>query len=221
MKKQENAVATTHKSYLVESPESETGEIVLKEKYLYFEGRPREYRFNGQNGQFNRYGDHVLTDPSGRLLTEFTFQPIAYRTFEDCLFGRLLREQWAELFFIDSDDCVASIMFNNTSVTEFYRLLEPILYERKSLCDIVLTVKPERITGKADPNKIWYIARFTYKPADPVRTAELTEYAKDHRIYRAETIQPSAVHKLVSENFAIVDVRMETDVYDQPSEYAA
>ncbi len=172
-----------------------------EQKYLYFEGRPREYRFNGQNGQFNLYGDRVLTDKSGRLLSSFSFQPIAYRIFEDCLFGRSLRELWAELFFVDEDDCVASIMFNNTSVNELYRLLEPILYERKSLCDVVLTIKPERVQSKNDPSKSWFISRFTYEPAKPERIAEMREFVRTHRVYRNETLTVSAQHKLVSQGY--------------------
>lgn len=172
-----------------------------EQKYLYFEGRPREYRFNGQNGQFNLYGDRVLTDPSGRLVSTFSFQPIAYRIFEDGLFGRSLRELWAELFFVDEDNCVSSIMFNNTSVNELYRLLEPILYERKSLCDVVLTIKPERVQSKSDPNKSWFIARFSYETAKPERIAEMREFVKTHRVFRNETLTVSAQHKLVSQGY--------------------
>ena len=174
---------------------------VHEQKYLYFEGRPREYRFNGQNGQFNLYGDRVLTDKSGRLPSSFSFQPIAYRIFEDCLFGRSLRELWAELFFVDEDNCVACLMFNNTSVNELYRLLEPILYERKSLCDVVLTMKPERVQSKNDPNKSWFISRFTYEPAKPENIAEMREFIRTHRVYRNETLTVSAQHKLVSQGY--------------------
>ncbi len=171
------------------------------QKYLYFEGRPREYRFNGQNGQFNLYGDRVLTDKSGRLLSSFSFQPIAYRIFEDNLFGRTQQELWAEIFFVDEDNCVASVMFNNTSVNELYRLLEPILYERKSLCDVVLTIKPERVQSKNDPNKSWFIARFSYETADAERIAEMREFVRTHRVFRNETLTASAQHKLVSQGY--------------------
>ncbi len=171
------------------------------QKYLYFEGRPREYRFNGQNGQFNLYGDRVLTDASGRLVSTFSFQPIAYRIFEDGLFGRSLRELWAELFFVDADNCVSCIMFNNTSVNELYRLLEPILYERKSLCDVVLTIKPERVQSKSDPNKSWFIARFSYETAKPEAISEMREFVKTHRVYRNETLTVAAQHKLVSQGY--------------------
>ena len=187
--------------FMVPAVDENTGEETMQAKYLYFEGRPREYRFNGQNGQFNLYGDRVLTDKSGRLLSSFSFQPIAYRIFEDLLFGRSMRELWAEIFFVDEDNCVASIMFNNTSVNELYRLLEPILYERKSLCDVVLTIKPERVQSKSDPSKSWFIARYSYTPAKPESIIEMREYIKLHRVYRAETLTVSAQHKLVSQGY--------------------
>jgi hypothetical protein len=204
MKDNQTEINDNQKEGLVPSPAADVQkkeDLSGEQKYLYFEGRPREYRFNGQNGQFNLYGDRVLTDASGRLLSTFSFQPIAYRIFEDCLFGRSVRELWAELFFVDSDNCVASIMFNNTSVNELYRLLEPILYERKSLCDVILRIKPERVQSKNDPSKSWYIARFAYEPAKPELIAEMREYVKTHRVYRGETLTVSAQHKLVSQGY--------------------
>lgn len=207
MKENQTETKESPKGELVPTPKGElhktedSSALAGEQKYLYFEGRPREYRFNGQNGQFNLYGDRVLTDGSGRLLSTFSFQPIAYRIFEDTLFGRAVRELWAELFFVDNDNCVASIMFNNTSVNELYRLLEPILYERKSLCDVVLNIKPERVQSKSDPSKSWYIARFTYENALPERIAEMKEYVKTHQVYRGETLTVSAQHKLVSQGY--------------------
>ncbi len=207
MKENQAELKESSKAELVHTPKGEvhrTDDLLSQngeQKYLYFEGRPREYRFNGQNGQFNLYGDRILTDASGRLLSTFSFQPIAYRIFEDTLFGRSVRELWAELFFVDNDNCVASIMFNNTSVNELYRLLEPILYERKSLCDVVLTIKPERVQSKNDPSKSWYIGRFTYENAKPERVAEMMEFVRTHHVYRGETLTVSAQHKLVSQGY--------------------
>lgn len=207
MKENQTEVKDSQAAELVPTPKGEinkTDDLAAhagEQKYLYFEGRPREYRFNGQNGQFNLYGDRVLMDASGRMISTFSFQPIAYRIFEDCLFGRAVRELWAELFFVDKDNCVASIMFNNTSVNELYRLLEPILYERKSLCDVVLTIKPERVQSKNDPNKSWFIARFNYENARPELITEMKEYVKVHHVYRGETLTVSAQHKLVSQGY--------------------
>ncbi|HEV7349048.1 hypothetical protein [Telluribacter sp.] len=189
------------RSYQLVRTDEESGETLVMDKYLYFEGRPREYRFNGQSGQFNLYGDRILTDEKGRMLTTFSFQPIAYRIFEDTLFGRTVRELWAEIFFVDDEDCVSSLMFNNTSVNELYRMMEPILYERQTLCDVTVTVRPEKVFSKSDPTKSWFIARFSYETAPASRVRELREYARDHRIYRSETLTSGAQHKLISRSY--------------------
>jgi hypothetical protein len=200
-------ISTAHdalelKSYQEIIIDSETGEEVVADKYLYLPGRPREYRFNGQNGQFNLYGERVLMDERGKTLSSFTFQPIAYRFFEDVLFGRTEKEMWAELFFIDSQQCVSSIMFNNTSVSELFRLMEPLHYEKLSLCDVTLTARPERVTSKGDPTKTWYITRFSYEVSQAEKVKEYREYIRDHAVYRAETLTPVAEHKVVSRSFA-------------------
>lgn len=185
------------KSYQIEAgTDKETGEVIFEDKYLYYEGRPREYRYNAQNGQFNLYGNQILTDKTGKILQSFSFQPIAFRIFDDCLFGRAGSEAWAELFFIDADNAVSAIMFNNTSVSELMRLLEPLFYQKKNLTDVVLTAKPEKVTSKSDTSKTWYIARFSYELADPEKVQELQEYTADRRIFRAETITPNQFLRL-------------------------
>lgn len=192
---------TSLRPYQLVRADEETGETVVVNKYLYFEGRPREYRFNGQSGQFNLYGDRILTDEKGRTLMAFSFQPIAYRIFEDTLFGRTVRELWAEIFFIDHENCVSAIMFNNTSVNELYRMMEPILYERQTLCDVTVTVRPEKVFSKSDPSKSWYIARFSYEAASAEKVREMREFTRDSRIYRSETLTSSAQHKLISRSY--------------------
>ncbi|GAB2778765.1 hypothetical protein GCM10027275_22780 [Rhabdobacter roseus] len=187
--------------YQLVKVDEETGENAVMNKYLYFEGRPREYRFNGQSGQFNLYGDRILTDEKGRTLMAFSFQPIAYRIFEDTLFGRTVRELWAEIFFIDNENCVSSIMFNNTSVSELYRMMEPILYERQTLCDVLVTVRPEKVFSKSDPTRSWFIARFSYETALVEKVREMREFTRDCRIYRSETLTSSAQHKLISRSY--------------------
>lgn len=200
VKKTESTALTVGKSYDVEFVNPRTGEVVT-EAPMYIEGRPREYRFNGQNGQFNLFGDKVLTDKSGRGLSSFTFHPMAYRTFEDQLFGRDRREQWAELFFIDEDGAVSQIMFNNTSVQELYRMLEPLLYERKSLSDVIITAKAERVQSKNDPTKSWFLCRFSYDPAPLDRVDAAADFVRDYKVYRQETITPACENKLISDGY--------------------
>lgn len=178
-----------------------------QQEYLYFEGRPREYRFNGQNGQFNLYGDRILTEKSGRLLTKFSLQPIAYRIFEDCLFGRSLRELWAELFFVDDDKCVANILFNGESAIAILAVLESIPRSR-TLCDLVITVYPKYVQGKGVtskgyPNKGHYTAEFEYEAAEDGLVNEMRELSQSIRIYRSETLTVSAQHKAASPGYYI------------------
>jgi len=194
--------AETMKSYQMVVIDDETGQQVVVDKYLYLLGRPREYRFNGQNGQFNLYGDRLLMDDKGKVLPSFTFQPIAYRLFEDLLFARTDRELWMEIFFVDTQQCVCSILFNNTSVNELLRLMEPLHYEKLSLCDVILTARPERVTSKSDSGKSWWIARFSYEIASPESVKEYREFVKDNRVFRAETLTNTAQHKILSRSFA-------------------
>jgi len=189
------------KSYQEFVVDQETGEELIANKYLYMPGRPREYRFNGQNGQFNLYGERVLMDEKGKTLTSFSFQPVSFRIFDAMLFGRTNIESWAELFFIDKEGCVSAIMFNNTTVVELFRLMEPLHYEKLSLCDVVITARPERVTSKNDPTKTWFICRFSYEIGPLSITKELKEYAKDVPIYRAETITPHSTIKIMSKPF--------------------
>lgn len=192
------------KSYQELVIDQETGEEVVADKFLYLPGRPREYRFNGQNGQFNLYGDRILMDKNGKAVSSFSFQPISYRFFEDALFGRAQMESWAELFFVDEQNCVSSIMFNSTSVIELSRLMEPLHYEKISLSEVILTAKPEYVRSKSDPSKAWYLARFSYELADKAATQMYRDYVNDVPVYRLETITPHGDMRAMSRAFARV-----------------
>lgn len=186
-----DTTTTELKSYQELVLDHETGEEIVADKYLYLPGRPREYRYNAQNGQFNLYGERILLDGQGKPLQSLTFQPISYCIFRDTLFERTAEEQFAELYFIDAQNCVSMIMFSNTSVSELLRLLEPLVYERLSLTDVRLTARAEKVTSKSDPTKSWYIARFSYEIAPDTHKAEYADYVNDYAVYRAEIITPS------------------------------
>src|SRR3712207_4442785 len=83
-----------------------TGEIINKYKYL--EGHPKQYRFDAKEGKFNINGTVKLSD-------SFTFQPIAWRIFEDDIM-QMGRKKWAEIFFVDEKQCVCAILFHGWSV---------------------------------------------------------------------------------------------------------
>lgn len=181
------------------------GEVIIANRYRYIEGEPKQYRYNSQTGQFNIDGDTLVLDGNGKAVKEFSFQPFVFRVFEDGLFNRN-REPWAELFFIDTLNCVSSIMFNGTTLTELRGIFKKLLYEGtepKTLCDVVLTVRPEKLTSKNDPTKSWFIGRFTYTLATAQKVQELAEFAADYPIYRRDTLKQTANYLSFSETFAL------------------
>jgi hypothetical protein len=156
-----------------------TGEIIDKFKYL--EGHPRQYRFDAKEGVFNING----TEKLGRTLT---FQPIAWRIFTDDILG-MGRKNWAELFFIDEKNCVASILFHSYSVDNIFRLIEPLYYDDLTLADVVVTVVAEKKENtKIQPKGIYYIASFSYRMADVETTTVFKQYVQSQRIFRQETL---------------------------------
>lgn len=185
--------------------DEQTGEVVSKFKYL--EGSPRQYRFNGQNGQFNIGGERVLQDASGKPIKSFTIIPIAWRCFEENLFGRGRKDIWAELFFVDTKNCVSTIMINNTSIKEFKDLSMELFYEGISLDSVYLTMTPENITTEKDGQKLsWYVTKLSYEVAPLDKVEELRQFAEDSRVYRADTLTDTAVYKFKSDSFYLPEI---------------
>lgn len=186
------------------------GETIISDIFRYIEGEPKQYRYNSQTGQFNIDGETAVLDKSGKAIKEFTFQPFVFRIFEDGLFNRN-REAWAELFFIDALNCVSSIMFNGTTLTELRGVIKKLIYEGTeplNLCDVVLTVRPEKLTSKTDSTKSWYIGRFSFELAKPEIVQQLAEYAADCPIYRRDTLKQTANYLSFSETFALPAVEV-------------
>lgn len=189
------------KSYQKLGVDEETGEEIAVSKYLYLHGHPREYRFNAQNGQFSLYGQKILLDKQGKPVQQFTIQPITFCVYEDTLFGRTQVEKFAEIYFVDTEDCVSCLMINNTSVNELMRLVEPLVYDRLMLTDIELTFRPEKVTSKTDPSKSWYIAKPSYEMANEGKKAEYAELVHDVPIFKVETITPARKNILLMKGF--------------------
>ena len=57
------------RAYFKEVADENSGEIVLLPKYKYLPGAPKQYRFNGQNGQFNINGERILLDEKGKNIS--------------------------------------------------------------------------------------------------------------------------------------------------------
>ena len=172
--------------------DEETGEI--RDKYLYLEGAPRTYRFDAKEGVFAIEG----VDKVGRTLT---FQPIAWRIFADDILKQGLK-QWAEIFFIDAQDCVSTVAFHGYSVNNVLNLIKPLHYARKKLSDVVVTAVAEKKENtKIQPKGIYYIATFTFVMANPDRVRELKEFTDTVKLYRRETITAAAIHKTIVDVF--------------------
>ena len=163
-----------------------TGDTVNKYKYL--EGHPRQYRFDAKEGVFNING----TDKIGR---SFSFQPIAWRIFTDNILN-MGQKNWCEIFFIDEKNCVSALLFHGYSVDNIFRLIEPLYYDDLTLADVIVEVIAEKKeNNNITPKGVYYIASFSYKMADPARTAELKEFATDFKIFRQETLTGMATIK--------------------------
>jgi hypothetical protein len=177
------------KSYQIIDPAS--GEIMSKYKYL--EGHPKQYRFDAKEGKFNINGSVKLSDT-------FTFQPVAWRIFEDDIM-QMGRKKWAEIFFIDDKNCVCAILFHGWSVENLFKLIEPLYYDDLTLADVIITATARKKENtKISPKGVYYIADFSYTEADATHTQALKELAADHRFYRTETLTEVADFK-VSHNF--------------------
>lgn len=177
-----------------------TGEVIDLIKYL--EGRPKQYRFNGQNGQFNINGDKVLTDEKGKAVKSYTIIPVAWRVFEENLFGRGRKDRWVEVFFVDERKCLSTIMFNNTTLEEFMKLESELFYDDVTLSEVCLTITPEQITSEKSGQKTaWYIGRMSFQPAPREVVKMYREFAQDYRIYRADTLTSTAVYERKSDTF--------------------
>ena len=190
------AATAPHKSYLIEKADESTGELRLESKFKYLAGRPKQYRFNGQTGQFNLNGTEYIG-------TSLSIQPITWRIFEENLFARGRKEEWAEILFVDNTDSVSAIMFSNSSVGRLLKLIEQLFYRDLSLNDVVLTIKSE---AKKNDKGQYHVAVFEYKEADKAQVLELQEFAQDIPIYRTDTLTPTAVYSLVSPTFRIPEL---------------
>ena len=164
----------------------QNGDVVSKYKYL--EGHPRNYRFDAKEGVFSING----TEKVGRSLT---FQPIAWRIFTDSILGQPSK-QWAELFFIDEQKCVATVLFHGYSVDNIFRLIEPLYYDDYSLANVVLTATAERKENtKIQPKGVYYIAQFRYELADTDLIKQRQEFAQENPIFRQDTLTNPARFK--------------------------
>ncbi|MBC6697338.1 hypothetical protein [Hymenobacter sp. BT190] len=167
-------------AYLIDKVDEATGEVTQVPRFRYLPGHPRQVRFDAKAGQFNING----VTPLGNSLS---FIPLAWRIFQDDILN-MGRKLWAELFFADDKGAVCAVLFHGYSVENLYRLIEPLFYDDLTLADVTVKVTAEKKqTTKEGKTATYYIAQFSYEPADPAEVAARRAFARDFPIWRAET----------------------------------
>lgn len=187
------------------------GQPVSAIKYL--PGHPNQIRFDAKDGSFNRNGDARTS------FKTLTFQPIAWRIFTDNILN-MGTKNWAEMFFINDQNCLSAVLFHGFSVDNIFRLIEPLYYDDLTLADVIITATPEKKENtKIQPKGVYYIAEFAYVMAKPEHTAMLADYAHDVKIFRQETLTDVANIKTAHMYFnPFSDSRINGDLAEyQPS----
>lgn len=197
-----------------------TGEISIR----YREGSPQNYRFDASKGIVNLNGEIPITKKG----EEFSFIPIALRIFEGELFD-MPRRSWAELFFVNQERNLCSLLFHGFTVQELKDLESELYYSDLKINEIVLTLKPTEKTSKETSNK-FFIGYFSFREAPKDYVNTVFEIAKGLSIYRDDTRKDTQnnllafnykflpeVHKLEESKIEIVPPKEEGEVL-KPSE---
>lgn len=180
------AAVTPSRAYLTASVDEATGEVVETSRFKYLPGHPRQIRADLKAGVFNVNGQEVL----GKTLT---FIPVGLRIFSDNILS-MGRKVWAEVFFVDKSNVVCAVLFHGYSVENLQKLNASLFYDDLKLTDVELTVTPvKKQTEKPDDSgkmqkAQYFIAEFSYKPADPAEVQARQEFAEDFDLYREETL---------------------------------
>lgn len=178
-------VAITRPAYLLDKVDETTGEVTQVPRFRYLPGHPRQIRFDAKAGQFNIGG----TTPLGSSLS---FIPLAWRIFQDDILN-MGRKLWAELFYADDKGAICAVLFHGYSVENLYRLIEPLFYDDLTLADVVVKVQASKKETTKDGKKAtYYIAEFSYEPADAPEVAARRDFTRDFSIWRAETYTGAA-----------------------------
>lgn len=184
------ATATPSRAYLTASVDTETGEVTETSRFKYLPGHPRQIRFDAKAGVFNIGGDKVI----GKSISII---PMALRIFSDNILN-MGRKIWAELFFVDESGAVCAVLFHGYSVENLQKLNASLFYDDLKLTDVVLTVTAEKKqTVKDDKPATYFIAEFSYTPADPAQVEARRQFAQDFDIYREEIVTGLADTRVV------------------------
>ncbi len=174
---------TPSRAYLMATMDEASGEVTERTRFKYLPGHPRQIRFDGKGGVFNVGGEQVL----GKSLS---FIPVALRVFADNLFN-MGRKVWAEVFYVDEKGIVCGVLFHGYSAENLQHLNADLFYDDLHLTDVVLTATAVKKENKKVGGS-YFIAEFSYQPADPAEVQARREFAEDFDVYREETLTGTA-----------------------------
>ncbi len=177
--------------------DEDTGEVYVEPKIAYVEGQPLSYRFDGRTGRFNYNGKEDL----GK---EFSFQPICWRQFTGNLFDRKDSTRWVEFYFLDENQCVSVILFNNSSELNFTKALKDLVYSRKKLEELRVTVTTEKLNyeitlpdGQAQKG-VYYAAVFGFSEGDKETRILGRDVCRAYSVYTDLTAKATKINVRVS-----------------------
>lgn len=181
--------------------DEDTGEVYNEPRIAYVEGQPLSYRFDGKTGRFNFNGKEDL----GK---EFSFQPICWRQFTGNLFDRKDSTRWVEFFFLDANQCVSTILFNNSSELNFTKALKDLVYSRKKLEDMQLTVTTEKLNydvtlPDGQPQRgVYYAAVFAFTVGNREARVLGRDVCRAYSLYADMTARATKTNTRISVGYA-------------------
>ncbi|WP_235998583.1 hypothetical protein [Hymenobacter sp. BT559] len=94
---------------------------------------------------------------------------------------------------------MCAVLFHGYSVENLQKLNASLFYDNLKLTDVELTVTPvKKQTEKDGKPATYFIAEFSYQPADPAEVQARQEFAEDFDLYREETLTGMADMRLVN-----------------------
>ena len=157
----------------------------------YFEGVPRQYRFNASTGILNIKGITPVTKKG----QAFTILPVAYRQFRDNILNMGVKN-WIEFFFLNKRHEICSLLLHGYSVENLSNLVADLFYEEAKLYEIALTIKPSQKENKSLKSK-YYICEFEFEKLDTDKVEVLQSAVSPFKIYRNDTLTGEADNKLL------------------------
>jgi hypothetical protein len=180
---------TPSRAYLTATVDEATGEVTERSRFKYLPGHPRQIRFDGKAGIFNERGETVI----GKSLT---FIAVALRVFADNLFN-MGRKVWAEVFYVDEKGVVCGVLFHGYSAENLQHLNADLFYDDLNLTDVRLTAMAVKKENKKVGGN-YFIAEFSYQPADVAEVAARRQFAEDFDLYREETLTGTAEVRILN-----------------------